>query len=686
MLKIKLAAAGVAMALSLVGCSQETNTSTQQVAQEQQQQTSGLNLQDFDRSVRPQDDLFMFVNGTWYDNVEIPSDRPRFGAFDLLAQENERRLRTIIETAAEQDAEFGSNNQKIGDFYKSFMDEAHIEELGMQPVEATLAKVNAVQNHEELTTLMAQIRRDGVGIPLSFYAYADAKNPEYYALYVGQAGLGLPDRDYYFRDNEAFENNRQAYVKYIADMLAASGHDNAEDAADRIYALEKTLAEHHWTRAQRRDAEASYNKMTVEEFDALLGGFNYAAFAEQAGITAADELIVRTPSYFEAFGALFDEVSIETWKDYMHLRVMSSAASRLSSTFADIQFNFYSKTLNGIPEQQERWKRAVQATNGALGEVLGQEYVAQYFPPEAKARMEELIDNLIVAFEGSIEELEWMTPDTKEKALDKLSKFTPKVGYPNVWRDYSDLEVLPGDLFGNSVRVANFSYEQNIADIGQPVDRERWGMNPQRVNAYYSPVSNEIVFPAGILQPPFFDMNAEDAVNYGGIGAVIGHEIGHGFDDQGSRYDGDGNLRNWWTEQDREQFDARTGMLVEQYNQFEPLPDLHVDGQVSLGENIGDHVGLISAYRAYQQSLDGQPAPVMDGFTGEQRLFLSWAQIWKIKFRDDAMREQLARGPHAPGQYRAIGAPRNIPGFYEAFDVKPGDGMYLAPEDRVVLW
>lgn len=686
MLKLKLAAVSVAMALSLVGCSQDTNSNTTAAVQQQQELVSGLYLEDFDRSVRPQDDLFMFVNGTWYENVEIPSDRPRFGAFDLLAQENERRMRTIIESAAEKDAEFGSNNQKIGDYYSSYMDEAHIEELGMKPVEGMLEQIKALKNHEELTLLMAKMGRNGVTIPFGFYAYADAKNPEYNALYLGQSGLGLPDRDYYFRDGEAFENNRQAYVVYIKDMLSAAGHPQAEEAANRIYALEKALAEHHWTRAESRDAEASYNKMTVAELDVLMGGFNYAAFAEQAGITAAEDVIVRAPSYFEGFGALFDDTTIETWKDYMQLRLMSSSASRLSSQFADIQFNFYSKTLNGIPEQQERWKRAVQATNGALGEVLGQEYVAQYFPPEAKARMEELIANLIVAFEGSIKELDWMTPDTKEKALDKLSKFTSKVGYPNEWRDYSELEILPGDLFGNSVRVANFGYDQNIADIGQPVDRERWGMTPQTVNAYYSPVSNEIVFPAGILQPPFFNMDAEDAVNYGGIGAVIGHEIGHGFDDQGSRYDGSGNLRNWWTEQDREQFDARTGMLIEQYNQFEPLPGLHVDGQVSLGENIGDHVGLISAYRAYQQSLHGKTSPVMEGFTGEQRLFLSWAQIWKIKFRDDAMREQLARGPHAPGQYRAMGAPRNIPGFYEAFDVKPGDGMYVAPGERVVLW
>jgi endothelin-converting enzyme/putative endopeptidase len=358
----------------------------------------------------------------------------------------------------------------------------------------------------------------------------------------------------------------------------------------------------------------------------------------------------------------------------------------LHKEVADIQFGFYATTLNGTPEQQERWKRGVQATSGALGEVLGEAYVERHFPPAAKERMGELIDNLLVAMEESINELEWMTAETKEKALVKLSTFTPKIGYPDVWKDYSALQVSADDLIGNTIRTNQYDYDQNVADLGQPVDRNRWGMTPQTVNAYYRPTANEIVFPAGILQPPFFDMNADDAVNYGGIGAVIGHEIGHGFDDQGSRYDGSGNLQNWWTDQDRQQFEAKADILVEQYAQYEPLPGMNIDGRVSLGENIGDHVGLLSAYRAYQKSLAGQTAPVMDSFTGEQRFFISWAQIWKIKFRDDAMRAQLAQGPHSPGKYRAMAAPRNIPGFYQAFDIKEGDGMYLTPEQRVVLW
>ncbi|MCC5855766.1 MAG: peptidase M13 [Idiomarina sp.] len=682
MLKIKLAAAGVIMALGLAACSGPDTVTHEGVGE----LTSGLYLEDFDTSVRPQDDLFMFVNGTWYNNVEIPSDRATYGAFNMLAEQNEQRMHGIIQDAAAMNAPAGSNEQKLGDFYSSFMDEARIEALGMEPIRHFVEQINGVETHDEMAVLMADLRRFGVGGPFGFSVFADARNPEYYALYMGQGGLGLPDRDYYFRDIEAFVQIREAYVSFITNILSAMNHADPAAAAERIFALETQLAEHHWTRAETRDAEATYNKMSKEELESLLATFNYRAFADTAGIAHADDVIVRMPSYFEAFGQLYSDVDVQTWKDYMQLRLISSAAPRLSSNFADIHFDFYSRTLSGVPEQQERWKRAVQATNGALGEVLGQEYVARYFPPEAKERMSDLIDNLLVAMEESIVELEWMTDETKTKALDKLSKFTPKIGYPNEWIDYSDLEVRPGDLIGNTLRAAEFGYNRNIADLGQPVDRERWGMTPQTVNAYYSPTANEIVFPAGILQPPFFNLEAEDAVNYGGIGAVIGHEIGHGFDDQGSRYDGDGNLRNWWTDTDREQFEARANMLVEQYSQFEPLPGLNVDGRVSLGENIGDLVGLVSAYRAYQRSLGGEPSPVMDGFTGEQRLFLSWAQIWKIKFREDAMREQLARGPHAPGKYRALGAPRNVPGFYEAFGVQEGDGMYLPPEERVTLW
>lgn len=690
MKKITLVAASVAMALGLVACSPaeqtQNNYQSSEQVQEQQQLTSGLMLQDFDMTVRPQDDLFMFVNGAWYNNTEIPSDRATYGAFNILAEENEKRLRGIIEDAAATSAEHGTNEQKIGDFYASFMNEDRIEELGITPIQPMLDRIAGISSHEELTTTMASMRRDGLGGPFSFYISTDARNPEIYALHLSQSGLGLPDRDYYFRDSDDFENIRQEYVKYLTAMLTEAGHAEPEAAAQRVYDLEHQLAGHHWTRLEIRDAEARYNKMNIDELRALMGDIDYDTMAEIAGISAAEYVIVNTPSYIEALGELYSETDLQTWQDYLQVRLMGTFASRLHSSVADIQFDFYSTTLSGTPEQQERWKRGVQATNGALGEVLGQEYVARYFPPEAKERMGELIDNLLEAMEESIEELEWMTADTKVKALEKLNNFTPKIGYPEQWKDYSSIAIAADDLIGNTIRVTQFNYDNNIADLGQPVDRARWGMTPQTVNAYYSPTANEIVFPAGILQPPFFDMNADDAVNYGGIGAVIGHEIGHGFDDQGSRYDGTGNLRNWWTDQDREQFEAKANVLVEQYSQFEPLPGMNVDGRVSLGENIGDHVGLLSAYRAYQKSLDGETSPVMDGFTGEQRFFISWAQIWKIKFRDDAMRAQLARGPHSPGKYRALGAPRNIPGFYEAFDVQEGDGMYLPEDQRVILW
>ncbi|WP_025673124.1 M13 family metallopeptidase, partial [Salinivibrio socompensis] len=515
---------------------------------------------------------------------------------------------------------------------------------------------------------------------------ADAKNPDYNALYLSQSGLGLPDRDYYFRDSEDAERIRNAYKSYLEDMLRLAGYDQAKQRAARIYQLEKTLAEHHWTRAERRDAQATYNKMSIKALNQAMNGFDYSRFAKRAGIDKADEVVVRMPSYFEALGQVFEQTSLQAWRDYLTIRTLNTFAPRLNHDLVERGFAFYSKTLNGIPEQRDRWKRGVQATEGALGEALGQEYVARYFPPEAKARMETLIDNLRAAFKDSIESLAWMSDETKAKALDKLSKFTPKIGYPDQWEDYSALTISANDLIGNSKRAARWGYQDMLSRIGAPVDRKEWGMTPQTVNAYYSPTANEIVFPAGILQPPFFDINADDAVNYGGIGAVIGHEMGHGFDDQGSRYDGDGNLANWWTDDDRARFDARTQKLAEQFSQFEPLPGLFIDGKVSLGENIGDLVGLTTAFRAYQKSLHGEPSPVMDGYTGEQRFFLSWGQIWKMKMREDALRERVSLGPHAPPQYRVLGAPRNVPAFYEAFDIKEGDGMYLPEDQRVNIW
>ncbi|HET8817516.1 MAG TPA: M13-type metalloendopeptidase, partial [Pseudidiomarina sp.] len=487
-------------------------------------------------------------------------------------------------------------------------------------------------------------------------------------------------------EDEKFVEIRTQYKDYLADILELAGYPSAAEAADAILALETDIAEAHWTRVESRNADNTYNKKSMDELSELFGDFNFSAFTEAAGLATLDEAIVRQPSYFEAFGDMFDDVSVDTWKHYMALKVVNRYASALTTEMNDRRFEFYGQVLQGTPEQEPLWKRGVSATDSALGEVLGQLYVAEYFPPAAKARMEELVDNLIKAYGESIDNLEWMTAATKEKAQEKLSKFTPYIGYPSEWRDYSELVVAADDLVGNYKRSAEFEYNDNLSKIGKPVDEEDWGMTPQTVNAYYSPVRNEIVFPAGILQPPFFNMNAEDAVNYGGIGAVIGHELGHGFDDQGSKYDGDGNLNSWWTEQDRAAFDERGTMLAEQYSQYEPIEGLKINGRLALGENIGDLAGLTIAYKAYVDSLNGEPSPVLDGFTGEQRVFWGWAQVWKNKAREEAIRQQVAVGPHSPAEFRVNGTVVNIPAFYEAFDVQEGDDLYVAPEQRVTIW
>lgn len=685
--KFTAVAASVALALGVAACSPQQDTQSQQTAQaEQQQLSSGLFLENFDRSVRPQDDLFMFANGTWYKNNEIPGDRSTIGAFYDLREQNQERLRGLIEKASSSNPEAGSNEAKIGDFYNSFMDVEALNQLGHSPIQGDLDAIAAVDSADAAAAQMAQLSRLGVSIPFGFYVYPDAKDPNTNAIYMSQSGLGLPDREYYLKDDEKSAEIRTAYVSYLTDLLAMIGYENAEQAAQDIMAFETALAEIQWTRVDSRNADLTYNKQSVAELTEALSGFNFEAYAQGAGIGEVESIIVRQPSYFDALGDLLAEADLATVKAYMTARTTDRFANALAEKFGDRRFEFYGKVLSGNEVQEPRWKRGVDATEGALGEVLGQLYVAQYFPPEAKEKMAGLIDNLIKAYESSIQNLEWMTPDTKVKALEKLSKFDPKIGYPNEWRDYSSLSVAADDLVGNIKRSTTFEYDDQISKIGQPVKEEDWGMTPQTVNAYYSPVRNEIVFPAGILQPPFFDMNAEDAVNYGGIGAVIGHEIGHGFDDQGSKYDGDGNLRSWWTDEDRAAFEARATNLADQYSGYEVVDGLNINGRLALGENIGDLAGLTIAYEAYQMSLNGEEAPVMDGFTGEQRVILGWAQVWKFKAREEALRQQVMRGPHSPAMFRVNGTVVNVPGFYEAFDVKPGDEMYVAPEERVTIW
>ncbi|MEX1222789.1 MAG: M13 family metallopeptidase [Idiomarina sp.] len=689
MKKITTVALSVALALGVAACSPQQNNETKQNSAEQVAQAelqSGVYLDSFDQSVRAQDDLFQYVNGTWYKNTEIPGDRSSIGAFYELREQNQERLRTIIETAAESNPEAGTNAAKIGDFFNSFMNVELLNELSYTPIQADLAEIAALDDHASVAAHMAELSRLGVSIPFGFYVYPDAKDPNVNTMYFTQSGLGLPDREYYLKDDEKFQTYRDEYQSYLTDLLTMLEYSNPAAAAEAVMEFETELAEVQWSRVDSRDADKTYNKYSKDELNELFDDFNYGAYAQAAGLDGVDSAVVRQPSYFEALDDLLSETDTNVLKHYMTVRLADRFAPALAEAFGERRFEFYGKVLQGNEVQEPRWKRGVDATDSALGEVLGQLYVAEYFPAEAKERMSALVDNLTKAYAESIESLEWMTADTKEKALEKLSKFDPKIGYPNEWRDYTGLAVSAEDLVGNYKRSAAFNYDEEIAKIGEPVKDEDWGMTPQTVNAYYSPVRNEIVFPAGILQPPFFNMEAEDAVNYGGIGAVIGHEIGHGFDDQGSKYDGDGNLRSWWTDTDRAAFEERATILADQYSGYEVLEDVFINGRLALGENIGDLAGLTIAYKAYQMSLNGEESPEMDGFTGEQRVFIGWAQVWKNKAREEALRQHVMRGPHSPAMFRVNGTVVNIPGFYEAFDVKPGDDLYVAPENRVTIW
>ena len=697
MKKITLLAASVALALGLVGCDKaptapetakpEAQATAAPVAAPVVELLSGVDKENFDPAVKHSENFFYSVNGTWLNKTEIPADKSNYGSFTKLADDAQVALRTIIETAAAKPNKTpGTDEQKLGDFYTSYMNEAGIEALGKTPIEADLAAIAAIADANQLATAFAEFQRMGAAIPLGWYVNNDEKNSTQYAVYLGQSGLGLPDRDYYLKDDEKFKTIRVSYVAYIKDMLTLSGVADAEKAAERILALETKLAGAQWSRVENRDADKTYNKFAKADLAKTLGGFPWETFAKAAKLDGVNDIIVQQPSYMEAFGKIYAETDLQSWKDYLALRFVSEFSGKLSKAFVDRQFDFYGKVLSGTLEQQPRWKKAVNASDEVLGEVAGKLYVAEHFKPEAKARMEVLVKNLIQAYHDSIDTLEWMTPETKKAAHEKLSKFTPKIGYPDKWKDYSNLNIKADDLVGNYKAATAFAYSEMLNKLGKPIDRSEWFMTPQTVNAYYNPTNNEIVFPAAILQPPFFNMDADDAVNYGGIGAVIGHELGHGFDDQGAKYDGDGNLRNWWTDADKAEFEKRGKQLVAQYNAYEPLPGAHVNGELTLGENIGDLGGLTVALRAYKLSLDGKAAAVIDGFTGEQRFFISWSQVWRRKYREEELRNRLMTDSHSPSEYRAIGIVSNIPEFYTAFDVKEGDKMYIAPEKRVKIW
>ncbi|MFC0136097.1 peptidase M13 [Massilia eurypsychrophila] len=675
-----------ALTLSLIAGLAQAGGATKAVAKAP---ASGIAVEYIDPAVRVQDDFFKHLNGKWLTSTEIPADKSSWGTFVKLDDDLRPQLRAIIEDAARSpNGKAGTDAQRIGDFYASYMDEQRADALGLAPLNAELARIAAMKDKAELPAMLAHLGRQSIDTPFDFAIHQDAKDSTKYVADIMQGGLGLPDREYYLKADDAKLADALAkYQVHVEKMLALAGSKTAALDAARIVAFETALAKVQWTPVENRDPVKTYNKVDLAKMAEVAPGFNWKAYLDGAGISGKTSyVVVSQPSYLKGFAQVSNETSLDTWKAYLQLRLISSYANVLSKPFVDERFAFNGTVLAGIKEMQPRWKRAVGTVETAMGESLGKLYVEKHFPAERKARMEVLVKNLLAAYKVSIDKLDWMSPATKKEAQAKLAKFTYKIGYPNKWRDYSALVVVRDDLVGNVMRSRVFESNRQLAKLGQPIDREEWGMTPQTINAYYNPEMNEIVFPASILQPPFFDADADDAVNYGAIGGAIGHEISHGFDDQGSQYDGDGNLRNWWTAQDQKNFAAKTQKLVAQYGAYSPLPGYNVNGELTLGENIGDNSGVAIAYKAYKLSLKGKKAPVIDGLTGDQRFFMGFGQVWRAKMREQQQIVQVKTDPHSPGQFRANGTMMNQPAFYEAFKVKPGDKMYLAPKDRVIIW
>ena len=647
---------------------------------------SGIDLSTIDHTVRPQDDLYQHVNGAWLKATDIPDDRPLEGTFTALRDGSEIAVREIIEEAAAKGESATGIERKIGDLYNSFMDEAAVEAKGLEPIRQRLAEVAATTSVTELMALAGRLFRCDVGGLFYIYPAPDAGNPDRVLLYTGQGGLGLPDESYY--REEKFAPIVEAYTKHVGTMLGLAGLAGAEDAARRVVELETKLASHHWDNVTLRDPQKTYNLRTAEQAAALFP--QLPTWFESAGIDADKrrEIVVSTPDFFEGAAALLESESLSAWQEWLAMRVLSAAAPYLSSAFVDASFAFYGTTISGTPRNKDRWKRGVAVVEAALGEAVGQIYVARHFPESHKARMQTLVANLIEAYRESITAVTWMGEDTKAEALRKLQGFRAKIGYPEEWIDYSAVEIDAADLLGNVERAHNADVNRHLDEVGKPVDRNKWLMTPQTVNAYYHPMMNEIVFPAAILQPPFFTADADDAVNYGGIGAVIGHEIGHGFDDQGSQFDGGGALRNWWTDEDRRAFEELTARLVAQFDALSPAAaeGHNVNGRLTLGENIGDLAGLTIAYKAYQLSLDGTEPAKLDGFTGQQRFFASWAAGWRQVIRQEEAIRRLATDPHSPNEFRTNAIVKNLDAFHSAFEVTDQDGMWMPPAERVSIW
>ena len=653
--------------------------------------TSGIDRMAFDRNVRVQDDLFRHVNGEWLKHTPIPEDKSNYGSFIVLIDEAQANLRAIIEEAAERENAAGTEAQKIGDFYKSYMNETRIDELGLGPLEEELTRIRGIASKLAVVEQFGYFETIGVGSPIAFYVDQDDKNSTQYLATVRQSGTTLPDRDYYLKDDDKYVQARDALKAHIRRLFELARIADGDQAAEAILKIETRLAEAQWTRTHLRDANKRYNKYAVTQLSEDMETLHWPAYFSAVGAAELQEVNVMTPSFFTGLIAVLDETPIDQWRQYLQFHLIDASAPFLSSPYVDAHFELHQKQLAGIPQQLPRWRRAVRATAGergfgVLGDAVGKLYVERHFDAESKARMDQLVSNLLLAYRDSIDDLTWMTPTTKEKAQEKLAKITTKIGYTDKWRDYTRLEIRPDDLWGNMKRSARVEHQRMVDKLGKPVDRTEWGMTPQTVNAYYNPSMNEIVFPAAILQPPFFNVQADDAVNYGGIGSVIGHEISHAFDDQGSKYDGDGNLNNWWTDRDRSSFTQLTRRLIDQYAAYEPLAGKRVNGELTLGENIADLSGMSIALQAYRASLQDAAGPVLDDWTGEQRFFIGWGQIWRRKYRDAEMVRRLLVDPHSPSAYRANGPVTNIDAFYDAFDVQPGDQLYKSKTERIRIW
>lgn len=649
---------------------------------------SGIDSTGFDPGVRVQDDFYGHINGQWAKTTTIPASKARWGTYDQLRETAQEQVRTILDDTVKHPGPMGSETRKIADLYLSFVDEKARNAHGVEPLQADLARIAALRDKKDLPALMAYLGRNGVPTPLMLDVYQDAKDATRYAVYASQSGLGLPDRDYYLKDDEAkLKTARAAYLKHVETLLKLGGDTQAADHASQVLALETALANVQWSRVESRDALKTYNPIAFDKLAELAPGFDWKAYLIAAGLNGkTDFVVIRQPSYFTAMASVVSTQPLDAWKSYFTWQVLAAYAPYLSNAFVEERFAFSGKTLRGVPENEPQWQLAQRLVDTAMGEAVGKLYVAKFFPPENKARVQAMVDNFLATFREGIDTLEWMGPETKKEAQAKLATFRPNIGYPDKWRDYSALKTQPNDLVANVRAAHQFAYQRGVDKLGKPVDRGEWSMLPQTVNAQFSPLKNAITFPAALLQPPFFNVRAEEAVNYGAVGTSIGHEISHGFDDQGSQYDGLGNLRNWWTAEDRANFSTRAAGLVQQYSAFSPVPGYFVNGKLTLGENIGDNSGVAIAYKAYRRSLAGKPSPVLDGLTGEQRLYVGFGVKFRTLQREDAAIVQVKTDPHSPGEFRVRGTVANQPGFYEAFGIQPGDKMYLPAEQRVIMW